>query len=156
MAAPATVTDFKNRFQREFHYGTTANKVMDADITNAINDALPLFNASLWASTEVMGAFLMAAAHFLALNIQAAGGLSADASASGGLDNAGGAPIQSRTVGPITLNYALPESITRNPILAQFMRTDFGCRYLQMASSRLVGNMAVVSGPNDTGAPIGP
>ena len=154
MTTPATVAEFKAQFDRDFIYGTGKETVRDGDIQRALTEATVDFNADLWSTDELKPAFLYAAAHFLVLNVQMAGGLAA-APTGKGVDNHGGGVTQSKAVGQVNINYALADKFQNDPILSQFLRTDYGQRYLQMASTRLVGNIAVVSGWNDTGGPGG-
>ncbi len=152
MSLPATVADFKARFVRDFRYGSGLETVRDADIQSALNEARSVFNPSLWTTDETIPAYLYASAHFLVLNLQMAGGLG---SSPKGANNHGGGATASKSVGQVSINYAIAERFQNDPILSQFLRTDYGQRYLQMASSRLVGPGSVVCGFNDTGAPNG-
>ena len=147
MTPPITPADFKARFARDFLFvdDPTAG-VVDGDITNAINDATLIFNPAMWSgSVELNTAFLMLTAHFLALNVQASGGIGLQA----GLENAGGGPIESKSVGPISVTMSFPERWKNSPVLSPFLRTDYGIRYAQMAAPRLAGNIGVVAGFND-------
>lgn len=149
MTPPAVVADFKSQFTREFVYGVSQDKVMDADITRALYEATSVFNSTLWAdSDEIKRVFLYAAAHFLVLNLQAAGGLFVQ-NLGIGAQSRGGGVVQSKTVGGVTVNYMLPESLTGDAILSGFMRTDFGLRYLQVLVPRLVGQCFAVDGFNE-------
>lgn len=156
MATPPIDEDeFKAYFVRDFVYGATPDTVMDADITKALAQGMMVFNPAIWADDdEKKLAFQWVAAHFLVIDIQAAGGLSAD-NLGLGVESQGGGTIQSKGVGGVNVSLALPSSIVESPILNQFMRTDYGQKYLQMLTPRLVGNGAVVAGWNDTGAPNG-
>ncbi len=153
MTPPVDAADFKARFARDFIFDAdTSVGVTDGDITNALNDATLIFNADLWAAgVELETAFLMLSAHFLALNIQAAGGIGL----AQGAQNAGGAAINSRSVGSVSVGYDLPEKWKNSSIAAPFLRTDYGMRYFQMAAPRLVGNVAIAAGWNDTFGPTG-
>lgn len=149
MAPPITVADFKAWFTREFIYGATPDKVMDADITKALAQAATVFNEGLWEDVaETQLAFYYVAAHFLVIDIQMSGGLSATPLGKG-VQSQGGGVIQSKTVGSVSVSYDLPESIMQSPILNQFMRTDFGQKYLSMLTPRLVGNVYAVAGNVD-------
>src|SRR5262245_56887839 len=153
MPQPASIADFKARFDRDFVFDTTTDAVRDVDITDALNDASSTFNDGLWASgTEIITAFLFLAAHNLVLNLQAAGGLFA-VNLGRGVKSKGSGPISAKSVGSVSVNYALPESIVNDPQLSPYLRTEYGLRYLQMLTPRLVGNVVVVLGENDTGAP---
>ena len=62
------------------------------------------------------------------------------------MNNVGGGSVEGTSMGGISVSYAIPSRIRNSPILAQFMRTDYGQRYLAMLTPRLVGNVAVVAG----------
>ena len=146
MAFPPTAADFQARFTRDFVYGVGGDSVTTGDINNALADATPLFNSSLWSSpTEQKTAFLFLAAHMLLMNLRAAGGLAAVNTNKGASAGAGGV-VLSKGVGAISLSYAIPARIQNSPILGPLMRTEYGQRYLHMVSARLVGNVAVVGG----------
>lgn len=155
MAYPPTVSDFKFRFVRDFKFSDGPDNVMDADIVNALADAVPLFNQSLWSSpAEISTAYLFLAAHMLVLNIQAAGGASA-IKLGKGLGNTGGGVISSKSVGSLNVAYAIPERVANSPVLSQFMKTDYGQRYLHMVAPRLVGNVSIAGGPVDFDVAVG-
>lgn len=154
MSLPASVAEFKTQFDRDFTYGPGKESVRDSDITRALTEAQSVFNPDIWETDVLKPAFLYAAAHFLVINIQMAGGLSSP-SPGRGIDNRGGGITQSKSVGQVSINYAISEKYKEDPILSQFMRTDYGLRYLQMVSTRLVGHAYVVGGFNDTGGPGG-
>lgn len=152
---PIDVAAFKAYFVRDFVYGATPDMVMDADITKALGQGMMVFNPAIWADdAEKAVAFQWVAAHFLVIDIQAAGGLSV-ANLGLGVESQGGGTIQSKGVGSVNVSLALPSSIIESPILSQFMRTDYGQKYLQLLTPRLVGNGTVVAGWDDTGAPNG-
>lgn len=154
MTLPATVAEFKAQFDRDFIYGTGKETVRDADIQRSLTEATSVFNADLWSTDELKPAYLYASAHFLVLNVQMAGGLSALPTGKG-IDNHGGGVTQSKSVAQVNITYGLTEKFQNDPILSQFLRTDYGQRYLQMISPRLVANVMVVGGFNDTGGPGG-
>jgi len=151
MTFPANVADFKSEFDRDFIYGTGLSTVRDVDITRAMVQGNSLFNGNLWSSDdETKLAFLLVSAHCLVLNIQMAGGLQSKPTGQG-INNKGGGIQSSKSVGQVSVNYAIPQSVVESPVLNQFMRTDYGQRYLQMAAPRLVGNMVLLPGLTDTG-----
>lgn len=145
---PVTITDFKTYYTREFVYGDGPDRVMDIDITKALNQATFMFNKDLWDATEISIAFLTASAHFLVLNLQSAGGLSA-VNRNQGQNSHGQGVIASKSVGQISVNYTVPDFAINVPALAQFMKTDFGQLYLQMLQPRLIGGVQTMSGPVD-------
>jgi len=154
MTLPATVAEFKAQFDRDFIYGSGKETIRDQDISKALTEATSVFNADLWDTSELKPAFLYASAHFLVLNIQMAGGLNPSPTGKG-IDNRGGGITQSKSVAQVSIQYGIPQTVLESPILNQFLRSDYGLRYLQMITPRLVGNVAVVGGFNDTGGPGG-
>lgn len=154
---PPAVSDFKIQFNRDFVYGSGLDTVQDGDIQRGLNDAEMVFNTDLWGSTTDQNtAYLYVAAHFMVLNIQAAGGLSPIVRGLGVLSKGGGT-IESKGVGSANVGFAVPNYVRESPILSQFMRTDYGQKYLQLLTPRLVGNVGVVCGdvPENTGiAPL--
>lgn len=140
---PATVSDFKSRYDREFIYGSTVDKVRDKDVQNAIDDAMMAFNFGVWdGDGQRKAAFMLAVAHFLYLAIQRAGGLAGG----GGLQAGGVGMISSKSVGQVSVSYALPTKLLDNPILSQFMLSAFGQQYLAMLAPRTVGTMFIAPG----------
>lgn len=156
MPAPsATISDFKALFVRDFVYGTTPDKVLDADLTNALNLAASDFNTALWVDdAETKTAFLYLSAFWLADSLQAAGGLSGVNLSRGALSKGDGA-IQTKSVGNVSVAFALPEGIVNDPMLHKYQRNRYGQIYLGLLTPRLVGNIGVVSGWDDTGALTG-
>jgi hypothetical protein len=162
---PATVADFKTQFFRGFKFTDGPDGVMDKDIALGLTMATSLYNPAIWAEAEGKVAFLFAAAHFVVVNIQAAGGLSARAPGAPGSDagdatrNTGGGIITNKTVEKVSVAYAGMEKwVEKYPLLAGFLRTDFGFQYLDLLKARLVGR--VVSVPNqrmvDAAVPVVP
>jgi hypothetical protein len=148
---PVTIDEFKTRFIRDFVFGSTPDKVMDPDVNIALTEAVLVFNPDLWDDlAEQKVAFLLAAAHCLVLNVQAAGGLSAQ-NMGRGVNSHGGGVVQTKSVGSVSVGFAVPAFVTESKVLSQFMRTDYGQKYLQLVTPRLVGNLAVLEGSNDTG-----
>lgn len=152
---PITVDEFKAYFDRDFTYGLGKTSVRDSDISKAIVQAMTIFNRRLFVNdAELEMAYEYATAHFLVIDIQMAGGLSAK-STNQGLKSTGSGIVQSKTVGQVSLAYQWPESIINSPALFQLLRTPYGEKYLQIIAPRLVGNILVVSGNNDTdGQPL--
>lgn len=152
MSFPPSVADFKSQFNREFAYGTSLATIQDNDIQRAINEAAISFNPGLWdghtalgQTTELNIAYLYLAAHYMTLNIQGAGGLSS-VNFGRGVKSTGGGTIQTKSVGSVSIAYAIPDDVAKSPILGQYMRTDFGQKYLTLLAPRLVGNVGIVSG----------
>jgi len=148
MTAPITIA--KIYFARDFEYGempdanSKSTKVMDGDITRAITEAELSFNTAIWPDDDSRKPpFYLLSAHCLIRNIQTAGGL---AQSGQGAKATGTSPIQSKGVGPVSVSYALPDSLVNNPYLSEFMTTNYGKKYVQMVIPRIVGNVGIASG----------
>lgn len=152
---PATIADFKAKFQRGFNYTAGPDGVMDSDIQTGIDSALSVYNPHLFNSVEAKGIFLLAAAHFVVLGIQAAGGLYPSVPGSplgeGGptaTDNTGSGVIGSKTSEKITIQYAgLDKLMETYPTLAPFRQTDFGAQYAMLVAPRLRCRLGIVPNP---------
>jgi hypothetical protein len=147
---PATLTDFKSKFARDFQYGDGLDKVTDGDINNAMTDARSLFNPSLFSTDDGKLAYLYATAHLLVTNVQAAGGLKAGLPAGLGMQNSPEDIISQRSVGGVSFSSIdPPEFVMKSTLLRQFWSTDYGRRYLMMLEPKLKGAFGVVGGPHE-------
>jgi len=156
MAAPVTVAEFKTKFDRNFTYGTGKETVRDADINSAFNDALLIFNSALFDTASGKQAFLYCAAHFLAVNVQAVGGLNINVTDQG-INNRSNGVVVSKSVGQVSVTYTEPpERVKKIAALLPFWETEYGKRYLVFLMPKLAGNVGVVSGPIDMGGVIIP
>ena len=148
---PATVATFKLQFDRDFIFGTGKETVRDSDVQNALNFASSSFNPELFdtaavgSTSESLMCYQYAAAHFLVMILQAAGGLSAVARGAGVLSQGEG-QVASKGVGGVSISFSWPAAITDSPALFQFTRTQYGLAYLQVLATRLVGNVSAALG----------
>ena len=150
---PATLAEFKARFSRDFKFGAGQDKVMDSDIDNAMADTTPLFNPALFDAATGKLAFMLATAHFVVTNVQAAGGLS-PRSQGLGVENAPEEILSNKTVGGVSMSMVEPpEFVLKNTALRQFWSTDYGRKYLSLVEPRIRGAFGAVSGRSeaDTG-----
>lgn len=148
--SPVTVDEFKAKFDRNFIYGTGKDKVRDADLTNAFNEALLIYNGTLFDTASGKQAFMYAAAHFLVINLQSVGGLNLQPTDQG-LNNRSNGVVLSKSVGQVSVQYEQPpERVKRIAALLPFWETEYGKRYLTFLMPKLAGNVGVVSGPVDT------
>lgn len=148
--APVSVADFKTKFARNFPYGAGLDTVRDADIQGAFDEALLVFNPTLFDTDSGKQAFLYAAAHFVAVNIQTSGGLTVTMTDKG-INNRSNGVVNSNTVGQVSVTYEPPpERVKRIAALLPFWETEYGKRYLTFLMPKLAGNVGVVSGPVDT------
>lgn len=148
MTWPPTVQNFKDQFFREFKYADGLDSVMDKDISRAINESVPMFNRSIFPTSDgATFAFLYLAAHVMVMNIQGAGGLSA-INRGRGARNVGEGVQVAKGVGQANVTYQVPPPrVANNPTFLYYFRTDFGQRYMQLALPLTAGAMAVVCGP---------
>ena len=153
---PPAVADFKSYFVREFIYSDGPDAVMDPDITRALAEAGDgsFFSQGNWDTVaQRTTAYLYLAAHLLWENINMAGGLSA-VPRGRGIRDYGEGTTASKGVGGANHNFVdPPDRIKSSPTLMRFWRSTFGMRYVQMVAPRLIGNFAVVAGPNDLFGP---
>lgn len=149
MAWPPGVSDFQSQFAREFIYGQGLDKVTDNDILRAFAETQSNFNQSLYdTASEVTIGFLYLAAHRLWININNAGGLSAVPRGRGVRAQADGI-VNSKGVGQVNVTFqAPPERVSSSPTLSALWASPFGRSWIEMFGNRLIGNMAVVCGPN--------
>ncbi len=148
---PATLGDFKTRFARDFKYGQGKDTVMDADIANAMIDAGAVFNPGLFSVADGWLAFLYVTAHFVRINIEAAGGLQAMEEGLG-IENQAEQVLNSKGAAGINVGYVdPPDFIKRIPLLLQLWLTTYGQKYVAMLQPKLVGNVQVVAGPSSFG-----
>jgi hypothetical protein len=148
-----TLDSFKTQFFRDFAFSVPPSslglsgggddpaddsKVLDVDITMAQKKALMSYNEALFTTAEQQEiTFNLLTAHFLVVALQAA---------SQGLGGAGFWLVKQKTVGELKETYETPDFIAKNPTLAQFSRTMYGCEYLTQLTPRLRGNVQTVYG----------
>ena len=147
--AEIDVDDFKGWFTRDFIYATplgmTApiddcldNYVTDADITKAFTEADISFNPAIFGEDAALKTtFLYLAAHYLVNDLQ---------TAASGVASTGYLPVQSRSVGPVSESYAIPEWMTRDAVLGLYATTRYGQKYLSLIKPLLVGNVVTYEG----------
>jgi hypothetical protein len=82
-------------------------------------------------------AFNYATAHHLAMNLRAS---------SQGISAGGSWIEQSKSVGPVSQSFAIPQYILDHPVLSMLARTAYGQRYLQMVISETVGVVFIAQG----------
>jgi hypothetical protein len=163
---PPAQADFEAYFPSDFKYGSGTDSITPVDIAKAIGEAGVEFNPSLWDSvtaqvtlpygafTEQMVAYLYLSAHLLVKNLK--GRKLSGVSPWHGAKSRGGGPVVSSSVGSVSKTMVLPDWITSSPILSNLLETDYGKRYQEMLSQRLVGNVAIVSGQSDFGSGVAP
>jgi hypothetical protein len=141
--------DFKAWFTRDFAYqipygetealpDASCDYVSDADLTKAFTLAIANFNPGLFSTDEQMkSVFFYLAAHFLVDDRKMA---------IDGLGSTAHYPVSSRSAGPISESYAIPEWILRDPNLGAYATTRYGQKYLALIKPYLIGNAVVYTG----------
>src|SRR3990167_319570 len=123
---PPSISDFKNYFVMDFPYGTGSDytKVLDADITKAINEAAFLINEALFSTqAKFTIGYLYLTAHFLVTDLR---------NASQGITGAYNWLTASKGVGSVSEGYVIPEFLMKNPTIAMLSKTNYGARYVQI------------------------
>lgn len=143
MFTTPTVAQFKARFVRDFNYApetdqTNLNYVLDADITNAYNLALLNFNPGLYGTdAQSLEVFMWLSAFYLVWSIQ---------TSSQGLSSQSNFPINSKSVGGVSLSFSIPQRYTDDPVLSQYTQNGYGMMYLNLVMQYMVGNIGIVPG----------
>ncbi len=133
-----TIAEFKTRFTRDFPFGTTDDKVMDSDITNALGDAGMTFNADLWDDQpEYSLAYLYLTAHYLVTNLR---------NSSAGLEGKYSWLETSKGVSSVNSSFQIPQMVMDNPIMAMLSKTQYGAKYLEFVIPRVIGSVFCVEG----------
>lgn len=135
----ATVAQFKTQFNRDFPYSTDiALGVVDTDITNAFNLVDASINQAMWnGQTQYTIGYLYLAAHFLVLNIRAS---------TQGLNGQYNFLQNSKSAGPVTESFTIPQRVIDNPDFAQYFKTNYGAMYMQLLWPQLAGQTFTVAG----------
>jgi hypothetical protein len=137
-----TVADFKAHFTRDFTYysgtGCEREAVTDADISKAFLEASANFNDGLFSADDICKlCYLYLTAHFLVVDFQMA---------AQGLNSVGYNPVSSRSVGPVSEGYAIPEWVSKSTTLGQYTTTRYGQKYLALIRPLLIGNVGLAAG----------
>lgn len=144
-----TIDDFKNFFVRDFDYAIAAgattsiytcqkNYVMDADITRAFTEAKANFNECIWDSDDTLkAAYLYLTAHNLLFDLQ---------TSVQGAGSSASYAVNSRSVGPASESYSIPDWMLQDPILGPFATTRYGQKYVALLKPLLIGNVVVHHG----------
>lgn len=139
-----SVADFKAFFTRDFSYAPANDAsnddfVMDADITKAITEAKIHFNQALGFGSDdgLTVAALHLTAFFLVQTLQ----LSAK-----GVGAAAKFPINSQSVGGVSLGYEIPEAYKQDPFINQLAQNGYGVKFFMLASPFLRGRVLVAEG----------
>jgi len=135
--SPISIAEFQSFFDRDFIYGSAVTDVRDKDITRAINDSLLAYNADLWGDvTAGKHAFYYLVAHNLSCNINASGGLG---NTGQGASSTGNFLVSSKSAGPLSVSYSIPQSLLENTMIQGLLKTGYGQKYLELTLPYLIG-----------------
>lgn len=134
-----TIADFKAYFDRDFPFGNAdMTTVRDIDVNKALSQQQNTINPNLFPGQNIytQGALLLSA-YFLVQNLR---------TSSQGVASKFDWTTQSKTVGPVSSSFEIPERILENPELAIYAANGYGVQYLQMILPLLTGQMFSVAG----------
>lgn len=119
------------------------NYIQDSDIMRAFKEAKVNFNAGLFGDDDIVKmVFLYLAAHYLVIDLNNA----MNPLAMGFMGF-----TQSKSVGSVSQSFALPDFVTRNAALSQYMQTGYGAKYVSLIYPYLVGNVLFFKGKTTIG-----
>ncbi len=136
-----TVTEFKERFRRDFPYAPATapddlNYVCDLDIDTAIGEAQIDFNPGLFgdATTPI---FMYLAAHTLVVSIR---------NSSMGLASQAKFAFNSTSVGGVSISNNINDRFASDPMFSGYLETGYGKKYLELVYPYTVGNIVTTKG----------
>lgn len=119
------------------------NYIQDSDIMRAFNEAVINFNVNLFIdSNSAIMVFLYLAAHYLVIDLNNA----MNPLALGFMGF-----TQSKSVGSVSQSFALPDFVTKNAVLSQYMQTGYGAKYVSLIYPYLIGNVLFFKGKTTCG-----
>lgn len=138
-----SVSDFKTYFNRDFPYQPAGPPdlnlyIQDADIQKAIDITTIWINSALFTSQQFYTiGFMYLTAHNLVEAVKAWG-----QGAAGVYEFL----VQSKAVGSVSVSFAIPEYVLRNPYFAMIMKDPYGAKYMELVLPYLTGAMFTVCG----------
>ena len=119
------------------------NYIQDSDIMRAFKEAKVNFNAGLFGDDDTIEmVFLYLAAHYLVIDLNNA----MNPMAMGFMGF-----TQSKSVGSVSQSFALPDFVTKNAALSQYMQTGYGAKYVSLIYPYLIGNIMLIPGRTTIG-----
>jgi Protein of unknown function (DUF4054) len=131
-----TVSDFKNKFVRDFPYAPESDNknqgyILDGDIQSAIDDALIEFNSGLF-GYNATAIFYYLIAYHLCQNINnSTKGLSAQAQL----------VMQNSSVGGVSVGNMVVGQFADDPNLSKYLKNAYGQKYLELIAPYTIGNV---------------
>ena len=143
MWTPPIASDFKAFFARDFYFAPDSNPddldlVTNNDINQAIAEAQVHFNTGLYGSdSNITTVFMYLAAFHLCRKIQVS---------TKGLASQSRFPINSYSVGGVSIGFTLPDTYSKDPFLSSLTANGYGMRFLEFTLPLLSGNVFVACG----------
>lgn len=137
------VSAFKAKFVRDFNYAPASAPndlkfVTDADIQAAYDNAVLNFNSSLFGTdAQTTNVFLYLAAFYLVESIK---------TSSQGFGSQANFPVNSKSVGGVSIAFTVPDKYLKNPALAIFANNGYGMMYLSLVLPFAVGHVKTIAG----------
>jgi hypothetical protein len=133
------VSDFQNQFFRDFNYGTDPNvSVLSQDIANAFIQVNASINQTFWGDQATYTYYyLLLAAHYLVLNLRAS---------SQGINGQWNWAQNTKSVGPVSEGFEIPERIKNNPEWMAYYKTHYGAQFMNYLLPQLSGQIFSVFG----------
>ena len=149
-----TVAQFQAKFARDFNYAPASDPdnlsfITSNDINQALSDALQNFSPCTYGIGQnavnpnpngldnATNVFLYLAAFYLVLNLQ---------NSAKGLSSQANFPVNSKSVGGVSISFTIPERYAKSPILSVYTQNGYGMKYLSLALPYLVGNVGLARG----------
>lgn len=134
-----SVDDFKNYFVRDFPYGTDPDlAVLDQDIASSFMNVNFNINSCLFPNQgDYTLGYLLLSAHFLVMNLRMS---------SQGINGQFNFIQASKSGGPVSEAFNIPQMIMDNPLFAMYTKTNYGAMFLQMVYPQLAGQMYIAYG----------
>lgn len=143
-----SVADFKEYFKRDFkdnflpdNIEETSDEALDyitdGDIDKAITQMSSLINKSLFDCKSLSVAELFLTAHCLVYDLR---------TSNSGLASTFEFPLQSKSVGSVSVSYGIPQSYLQKEIYSFYLTSGYGLKYLAILIPKLKGNIGVAIG----------
>lgn len=139
-----TASEFKAFFVRDFAYAPASDSnnldfITDADINKAIVDAKIHFNQGLGFGGDdgMTTAAMNLIAFFLVMSLQ---------TSAKGVGSQVNFPVNSKSVGGVSLSYSIPDKFTKDPFIAMLAQNGYGIKFFMLCAPHLRGRMEVVEG----------
>lgn len=143
-----TVDDFKEYFKRDFkdnflpkeideNSDEALDYILDSDIEKALDQMTSIMPVSRFEEEALTIAQYYLTAHCLVYDLR---------TSNSGLASTFEFPLQSKSVGGVSVSYGIPQSYLQNGNYSFYVTSGYGLKYLALLIPRIRGNVAVVGG----------